>query len=204
MAFRPATNRTETLARREALLDAAITLIGEQGMGAVTHRAIAAQAGLPGATVGYFFASKDELLVEAMRLVAERITVQIRSATEKAAGLRQEPQVAVDALVAVLLEEPEAATLAQFETYLQAARQPDLREEVARVLDAFEELVTVVFEGLGAPLPPSAARSVVALADGFALHRLGARRDQDHVDALKSALMTFVEAYGSHAGQSSR
>lgn len=200
MAFRPATNRAETLPRRAALLDAAIALIGEQGMGAVTHRAVAAKAGLPAATTSYFFASIDELMIEAMRHVAATITRQIQTVTETIADTELEPQAAIDQLVAVLLAEPEAATLAQFETYLQAARQPELRDEVAGVLDAFEELARVTFETLGAPLPVGGARAIVALADGFALHRLGARRDQQHTEALKSALRILVEAYTSPSG----
>lgn len=197
MAFRPATNRTETLERRDALLDAAILLIGEKGLGSVTHRAVAAQAGLPPSTTSYFFASIDELVVEAMRRVADLITAQIQSVTELVAATDPEPSAAVDTMVEILLGEPEVATLAQFETYLQAARQPELRVEVARVLDAFEELATATFERLGAKLPKAGARAVVALADGFALHRLGARRGEDHTEALKSSFLALIAAYTS-------
>jgi DNA-binding transcriptional regulator YbjK len=39
--------------RRAELLDAAIGLIGAQGLDAVTHRAVAAAAGVPAATPRY-------------------------------------------------------------------------------------------------------------------------------------------------------
>src|SRR3954447_4950606 len=58
--------------RRAELLDAAIRLIGAQGLDAVTHRAVATAAGVPPATPSYYFRSKDDLIDEALRLVADR------------------------------------------------------------------------------------------------------------------------------------
>ena len=204
MAFRPDTNRPATLERRDAVLDAAITVIGERGLGALTHRAIAAQAGLPGSTTSYFFASIDELMLAAMRRVADTAIEQIEAATSEivAAG-QSDPMAVTERLVGVLLDEPEAATLAQFETYLEAARRPELRAEINRVLDAFEELVRVTLKALGIDATPAAAAAFVALADGFALHRLAARRDEQHNQAFREALATMLAAYqpGEHPSQ---
>jgi DNA-binding transcriptional regulator YbjK len=51
--------------RREALLDAAITVLGQRGMRALTHRAVDAEAGLaPGSAANYF--STRESLLEAI------------------------------------------------------------------------------------------------------------------------------------------
>ena len=38
------------------------------GAGAVTHRAVAARAGVPLSTTSYFFSSIDELVTEALRV----------------------------------------------------------------------------------------------------------------------------------------
>jgi DNA-binding transcriptional regulator YbjK len=197
MAFRPDTNRTATLARRDAVLDAAIALIGERGLAGVTHRAIAAKAGVPLATTSYFFASIDELMVEAMRRVADKAIAGIEAATAHAATDQSDPRDAIQRLVDVLLAEPEAETIAQFETYLEAARRPELRGEIARVLDAFEELARVTMQTFGAQVPPHVAQAFVALADGFALHRLAARRDEEHAQAFRNACVTLFEAYSS-------
>jgi DNA-binding transcriptional regulator YbjK len=197
MAFRPDTNRPATLERRDAVLDAAIAVIGESGLGAVTHRAIAAKAGVPVATTSYFFASIDELMVEAMRRVADKAIAGIEAATSHAATEQSDPREAIDRLVDVLLAEPEAETIAQFETYLEAARRPELRREIERVLDAFEELARVTMQTLGAPVPPHVAKAFVALADGFALHRLAARRDDNHAQAFRDAFVTLFEAYSA-------
>jgi len=178
---------------RDAVLDAAIALIGERGLGTVTHRAVAAKAGVPGSTTSYFFASIDELILEAMRRVADTAIAQINAATEHAVVETPDPGRAIEQLVGVLLDEPEAATIAQFETYLEAARRAELRPEIERVLDAFEEPVRVTLSSLGADPTPA----FVALADGFALHRVAARRDRQHAQAFIDAFTTMFEAYAA-------
>ncbi|HEX6382829.1 MAG TPA: TetR family transcriptional regulator, partial [Acidimicrobiia bacterium] len=60
--------------RREALLRAAIELLGETGVRSVTHRAVAERAGVPLASTTYYFSSVKELVEEALKLhVAERV-----------------------------------------------------------------------------------------------------------------------------------
>jgi DNA-binding transcriptional regulator YbjK len=60
---------------RSRLIDAAIQLIGEHGVEALTHRRIAAVAGLSLASTTYFFTSKSEIIFEAFRELHRR-TVQ--------------------------------------------------------------------------------------------------------------------------------
>ncbi|MFI5426371.1 TetR/AcrR family transcriptional regulator [Aeromicrobium sp. UC242_57] len=62
MVERAQLSQERSRARREALLDAAIDLFAEGGSRAITHRAVAARAGLPSATTTYYFESIDELI----------------------------------------------------------------------------------------------------------------------------------------------
>src|SRR5919106_7033057 len=64
------TNVPKGEARREAILRATLALIGERGLDAVTHRAVAERAGVPLSATTYWFASKDELLQETLLLAA--------------------------------------------------------------------------------------------------------------------------------------
>ena len=59
-------------ARRDALLDAVIRLLESDGPSAVTHRAVAREAGVPLAAATYYFASIDDLLVTAMKRAVEQ------------------------------------------------------------------------------------------------------------------------------------
>src|SRR5436309_3619114 len=56
--------------RREAILRAAIAVVGEQGSEALTHRAVAQRASVPLSATTYYFDSKEELFREAMGLAA--------------------------------------------------------------------------------------------------------------------------------------
>lgn len=59
--------RRRGVASRRAILDAASRLIAEDGVGALTHRAVARTAGIPLARVTYHFPKVDDLMVAAAR-----------------------------------------------------------------------------------------------------------------------------------------
>jgi AcrR family transcriptional regulator len=99
-------------ARRAALLDAALDLLGEHGGAGVTVRSVCRRAGL---TDRYFyenFAGRDELLSALFLQVAEELQ-QAMEATTPAAGSSREEQAraAVDALVSVCLDDPRKGRL---------------------------------------------------------------------------------------------
>jgi DNA-binding transcriptional regulator YbjK len=191
VAVRPQTHRSTTLARRQALLEAAVELVAEQGVGGITHRAVAKRAGLPLSTTSYFFDSLDDLVLEALRVfVAAEIEV-LEGIASAIAEEDLDPDEVLERFVGVLLAEPPAHTVAQFEAYLEVTRRPDLRPEIAAVLDAYEKLAATALAAAGAD--PAGAKAFVALADGFALQRL-ARGDADR-DALSNGMRALFEAY---------
>ncbi|WP_069166926.1 TetR/AcrR family transcriptional regulator [Nocardia altamirensis] len=193
MAFRPDTHRTATLDRRDAVLDAAIALIGEGGIEAVTHRAVAARAGVSKATTSYFFASIDALMIAAMRRVADTIIGEFQQLTAQTAGAIPDLGAAFELITDVLRAEATTSTIAQFETYLHAARRPELRPDVERVLDAFEQLAGDLLESVGAAR--AAAPAFIALADGFALHRIATNRSRGDATMLQEAFLALLRGY---------
>src|SRR2546421_6383133 len=154
--------------RREAILRAATELLAEGGAKAVTHRAVAARAGLPPATPTYYFESIQELTDEALRVhVSERADELRRLAQEAASGARSVEEIG-RRLADSLADRAREIVIAQFEVYLEAARNPALRPVVAEALDAFEDLARALLTAMGARDTGEAAVAVVALADGFA------------------------------------
>jgi len=183
-------HRPPAQARRDALLRAAVEVAAERGTAGTTHRAVTERAGLPLATVSYFFASIDELVAEALRThvaaeaarleaLADRFGSDERSLQEMAGAFSQ----------AAMPDGPLPWALAQFEAYLQAARDDPLRAPVADALAVYEQVAEAALVAAGAPAAAAddAARAFSALADGFALHHL-ARPRADDVDALSRAL----------------
>ena len=59
--------RRKSQPRREALLAAAVQVVGSQGLAGTTHRSVTEAAGVPLATASYYFSSIDELVAEARR-----------------------------------------------------------------------------------------------------------------------------------------
>ncbi|SEO96670.1 TetR/AcrR family transcriptional regulator [Amycolatopsis saalfeldensis] len=60
-----------TAQRRAMLVDAAVQVIGEAGVGAATTRRIADRAGAPLATVHYCFRRKEDLYLEVFRKLSD-------------------------------------------------------------------------------------------------------------------------------------
>ena len=177
-------------ARREALLRAAIELLGEAGVRAVTHRAVAERAGVPLASTTYYFRSVRQLVEEALKLhVAERVA-ELESLVEVAlhASGASVTQLA-ERMAAVLVAAPTPALVAQYQMYLEAGRNAALQPAATEALAAFEGLITRVLAALGAREPQTAAEAFFALFDGFALHRLARPRDPEAEAAALFAAM---------------
>ena len=106
---------------------------GRAGVAGITHRAVTERAGLPLATASYFFSSIDDLVAEALRtFVADEAGACPRPSPISSPATRPRP----DEMAAALAEAVDALgplpwALAQFETYLQAARDDAMRAPVA-------------------------------------------------------------------------
>jgi DNA-binding transcriptional regulator YbjK len=198
-------HRPSAQARRDALLRAAVEVAAELGTAAVTHRAVTERAGVPLATASYFFSSIDELVAEALRTfvadeaarlseLATRVGRAGPDGSDGSDGSEGAPDP--DAMAAALSDAampsgPLPWALAQFESYLQAARDDAMRRPVAEALEVYQEVATAALEAAGTPADRATAevaRAFIALADGFSLHHL-ARPRPDDVDALRRALV---------------
>jgi TetR/AcrR family transcriptional regulator, regulator of biofilm formation and stress response len=58
--------------RRDRIIDAAIRVIGAEGIAGLSHRSVAGEADVPLGSTTYHFASLDELLIAALRRSALR------------------------------------------------------------------------------------------------------------------------------------
>ncbi|MEU1168581.1 TetR family transcriptional regulator [Streptomyces sp. NPDC005921] len=196
MGIRPQTHYARGQARRERLLDATAELIASRGLEGVTHRAVAAAAGLPASTTSYFFASMDELIGAAVTRIAEGVLEATRDLVADAPtadGAAPAPDY-VDQLIDVLIASKETLIRAQFEAYLATSRRPELVEPVQRIVQALEDAAESMFVALGAPDARLAGRELVAMVDGFALQRLAHPRPDDRA-VLRDALRRLIAAH---------
>jgi AcrR family transcriptional regulator len=114
--------------RREQLLDAAITVLGERGIHALTHRAVDAQAGLPAGSASNHFRTRDALLDAVM----DRFVARERALWEELA-MRMYPTTPQE-LAEVLIAAAKTATgpqrtlsLARYAILVEAGIRPAMR-----------------------------------------------------------------------------
>jgi len=179
--------------RAHEIACAALRVIAREGAEAVTHRSVAAEAGVPLGSTTYWFASRSDLLREALRLYVGEVYASLLAV--EAAHLRPTRAGLVDFLVEIArreLEEP-ASLVLEYELLVRAARDPALAASFREYDRALATRLAEALEKLGAAQPFSAARSLVALVRGFELDALlGAapepedlrRRLEPLVDAL--------------------
>jgi DNA-binding transcriptional regulator YbjK len=185
------TNVPRGEARRAAILRAALAVIGERGLGEVTHRAVAERAGVPLAATTYWFASKDELLGEALLLAAREETERLERLVLDLAP--QELDVAdwaraVAAVLAGDLEDDPAKHIAFTELVMESTRRPALREEVVRWDRAHLSLAELGLRATGSPDPRGDARLVVAAISGLMLGQLAHPRPDFEEAIFRPAL----------------
>ena len=182
-------------ARREALLRAAIELLAEGGARALTHRAVAARAGLPAASTTYYFDTIQQLTDAALELHVSDRVAELDGIVAGAVAGGNTPEEVGGLVAEALADRGADVIVAQFEIYLEAARNPSLRPTVAEALAAFEHFCATALKSLGARDPEGAAPAFVALFDGFALHRLARPRPRDEeMASLRSAIRALFVA----------
>ncbi|MEJ3745077.1 TetR family transcriptional regulator [Actinomycetes bacterium KLBMP 9797] len=160
---------------RRKLLAAAIRVVGRDGPGAVTHRAVAAEAGLAKSLATYHFASIDDLLVAALVESTEEYARQV------AADLP--PDCPLDELAAHLAAFFDARRhewLAYYELVLYAARHPALRTAALAWSQWLREVARRHTDD------PAAVDAFVSAVDGFGLYAL---LSDDPLDAPRLAAL---------------
>jgi len=143
---------------RGELLDAVRRLVAREGVDAVTHRTVAAEAGVAKTSVAYHFATLDGLLAAALAQQTDELVAAVPAV---GADLHWLAGRLVDAFVA----DP-GAVRAGYTLYLAAGHRPALRESAQRWVRLLTDLAA-------AHTPdPDRARAAVAVVDGWAVQSL--------------------------------
>jgi DNA-binding transcriptional regulator YbjK len=154
--------------RRTEILDGALTVLADQGMRGLTHRAVDTAAGLPAGSTSYYFRSRAALVAGCVQRLLERDLEQDMPVAESAAG--EGVAVLVDALTGIGVRMATAErrrTLARYELSLAGVRDPDLRAELVRGGDVIRQRGAALLERAGATDPAAAAAEVAAVLDGL-------------------------------------
>ncbi len=154
---------------RVRLLTAARELIGELGWNAVSTRTLAERAGVRSGLVHYHFDSLQALLrhaaLDEVRRMLDGTSALLARATSPSEGIER---------MLFDLDQyngSDPASLLFVETYLAATRDHELRQGMSALVADFRCSLTEVLTRSGHPRPQAAASVVMALFDGFVLHK---------------------------------
>ncbi len=161
--------------RREIILDAALSLVAREGLGALTHRGTDAAADLPPGSTSYYFRRKADLLQALIDRLAERL--QAESEVLKGAFttiLAEHGRDAAFAFVAdelvVCAREDRDLLIARLEIMLAASRDPTLTGASERLAQAAMRPMLFYVDLLaGHSNDPARAMACAALLDGLML-----------------------------------
>lgn len=173
---------------RTRLLRATLAIVGRQGVAAVTNRAVAAEAGVALGSLTYHFASQDDLLRESLMLFVDEEVERLRALVAEIEG---GAAGTAERITEVFRQAGGQAHLAQFDLYVHAARDPSLREAVARSFSVYEDVARATLAALDLPAEDVFVAALVALIDGYELRRLTLGEEPD--PPLAELLAGFAE-----------
>jgi DNA-binding transcriptional regulator YbjK len=172
--------------RRERLLEVTIELIAREGIDAVTHRRVAEIAQVPLGSTTYYFASREEMLVEALKTFGRQEIAAIRARLADLPARRPSRRRYVEDLVDFMVPQlgnEQWRTLAQYTLLCEAARRPELEPLAREWNQAWWAVLEELFQALKVPDPGLEARMLLAMLDGFLLEQLAAP-DPDFVSGV--------------------
>jgi AcrR family transcriptional regulator len=159
--------------RREVLLDAAISVLGESGVHGLTHRAVDAAAGLFSGSTSNHFRTRDALL----DAVVERFVVRERAnweeiATTIAPTTPRELAEAIGAMARDSAGQQRTLTLARYAILVEAATHPPLRAQLTAGGGRVRAWFLTWMRVAGSTDPERDAPIVMNYVAGVVLHQL--------------------------------
>ncbi|MFB7887889.1 TetR/AcrR family transcriptional regulator [Cellulosimicrobium cellulans] len=177
---------------RDRALDAAVEVLGADGVRALSHARVDRRAGLPPGSTSNWFRTRRALLAG----VVDRIAEQERADFDPGAL----PAITgVDALVDGLCAMTEAQsgpfaarTRARYALFLELSGDPELGEPLREQRRAFEQWTERIVAAVGIADPVPATRALMALGDGLLLHRLTVDPGLDLRPAIERAVRALA------------
>jgi AcrR family transcriptional regulator len=162
--------------RRLRLLEEALRLVSESGLGAVTHRSVEQAAGAPHGSVTYWFGSREGLIAALIEWLCDESERQTRAiATPVQQQIAAGQTLDIDGIAAALsawMDSSAAHHLARMELELQGAREPAQAARMTKAAQVFWDMCAAIAEGLGSDDPECDGRAMAVMLDGLLLDRL--------------------------------
>jgi AcrR family transcriptional regulator len=192
--------------RREVLLDAAIRVLGERGVRALTHRAVDAEAGVAAGSTTNYFSTRGALLAAIVERFAERerqnfedlaVTVVATSPAElgRAWGTALRDSVGPNRTL----------TLSRYVLLVESANNPALREQMGATGARVSAWIGNWLQLIGSPDPDRHVHVLGNYITGLVLHQLAIPDPNfDPTDTIVSLLEGLVAGERPRSGAPTR
>lgn len=168
----------DRIAREARICDAALAIVADGGLRALTHRAVDERAELPAGSTSYYFRTRQALLDALIDRLAERHTGEPPALPDQTDQTDLETMAAaIGDRLAALLDDP-VSVLARYELSLEATRRPELRRTLEDGGASLRTSAAEIVAALGSTDPERHGRWFVSWCDGLvydALVGAGAR-----------------------------
>ena len=182
-------------ARRTQILDAAIDILADDGIGGVTHRQIDERTGLPGGTTSNYFRSRLALVEATAGRVAE---LHWQHVTVLRSAITPLGRDGVAALMTRMVTDPDRQArrrqVARFELFLEGTRRPELVPYLNEMQSAALQSAAVILESAG--LQPTTAQvgEISRLLNGLAFSNITFTADQPGAENPASLIDRILAA----------
>jgi TetR/AcrR family transcriptional regulator, regulator of biofilm formation and stress response len=193
MAAEPVRRYRKGEEKTREILSATVDLIYEEGISAVSHRAVARRARVATSAPSYFFPSIDDLVIQAFRSIMERMISDLEVLSARIKSENMDRATAVDAFVKLALESAPRYEKVQFEAYMFAARRPALQAEVDKAVAATQRQGSTLVTASRRANFDWAAPILTAYADGAGMHRIASPPEGIGPQALRDGLLALME-----------
>jgi DNA-binding transcriptional regulator YbjK len=176
--------------RRAQILDAAIGILADVGVGGLTHRQVDDRAGLPAGTTSNYFRTRQALL-EAT--AARTVDLHWQRVEALQAAIGSLTRDGVKALITRMISDPDEQarryTLARFELFMEGTRRPELRPFLSELQTLAVKSATLIFEAAGFTPTAQQMDQLSRLLNGYAFSTLTIP-SADNPAALVDRLLT--------------
>jgi DNA-binding transcriptional regulator YbjK len=175
-------------------MEATLRIIGRTGLDGVTHRAVAAEAGMSVGAVTHHFETRDVLVEAALRFALTREMNRLRALALSLQSKAFDVKAWVEALVSWYSRElkTEAEThIACYEAFLAAARSARHRPIVVEWFETWRQSAELALRAAGSSAPRRHADLFVSALIGILLQQLAVPR-RNFRQETKAALLELV------------
>lgn len=158
--------------RRTLLLDAALELVGTQGMRGLTHRAVDAAAGLPPGSTSNHFRTREALVLGIVERFIVRERAMVTGPRDEADPTPGGVAAAFGRFVDRALGPDRVVTLARYAILVETAQNPGLREGMAPGADQVDTWSLDLLTRAGSRDPHRDVGVLANYVTGLVLHEL--------------------------------